>query len=90
VHVPGALKKSASRISLSAAYLRFFEVSGCLWALEWASLWALEWAYKATESHSLSLIVSEASFDSFRDIHLHIYGFLKWFVGVGVGVSNFF
>jgi len=51
-------------------------------------LWA--WHTRVTNLNlNLNLRSKFSIFDSFRDIHVHIYEFLK-FVGVKVGVSNFF
>jgi len=42
-----------------------------------------------TRLRNLNLRSHFSIFDSFRDIRVHIYGFLR-FVGVKVGVANFF
>jgi len=42
-----------------------------------------------TRLRNLNLRAQFSIFDSIRDIHVHIYGFLK-FVGVKVGLANFF
>jgi len=54
-------------------------------------LWALEWTWHIRVTHlrcvqNYEILKSQFSiFDCFRDIRVHIYGFLKF-----VGVENFF
>jgi len=53
-------------------------------------LCALEWAWRIrARLRNLNLSSQYSIFDSFRNIRVHTYDFLK-FVGVKVGVANFF
>jgi len=49
-------------------------------------------AYSRARLRNLNLRYQFSIFDSFRDVHVHIYDFLvcEWFVGVKVSVPNFF